>query len=362
MASFKSWKGIPINEIDRPKPETETNMSRPLKMSIVIPTRDRQKDLADLLRTILDQDYLPFEVIVVDDSEKSTAKQVVDLFKSNFVKIGCELIYVKGSGEGLPAARNLGVKVCRGDVIFFLDDDMLLEKDTVRNLISFFEDNPKALGVQPRILPFSPTITRKSRLVIKFENAVYKALMLTYTTRDKQKIRRSGTDIFPNELTTTINAQRLSGCCCYKREIFEEYRYDENLKLWGFMEDFDFSYRVYKKYPQSLYVIPNAKVIHKSSTSGRLPLQQRIQMMTIYWFYVFFKDVFEGSPLNLGAFLIALLGNFAVKLGSIIVKRKAKSEVWTLFYLLESYILSFKHLKEIRSLRLDFFNNKLPKV
>jgi len=337
------------------------NFSNSLKISIIIPTRDRPKELADLLLTILDQDYPPFEVIIVDDSDKYATKQVVDLLKSDFEKIGYRLKYIKGSGDGLPSARNLGVKISKGDLILFLDDDILLEKNTVRVLISFFENNPKALGIQPKILSSTLDI-RKNWLAVAFENSIYKALMLTYMAKDKQAVRRSGMDVFPNNLTKAITVQRLSGCCCcYRRKIFEYFKFDENLKLWGFMEDLDFSYRVYKKYQQSLFVVPDAKVIHRSSMEGRLPLRRGIQMMTIYWFYVFFKDIFEGSILNLAAFLWGLLGNFVVNVGGLIIKRKAKSEWWSLIYLLESYILAFKNLKEIKSLTLDFFNKKLVK-
>ena len=333
-------------------------MSNSLKVSIIIPTRDRPKDLAELLLTVLDQDYPPLEVIIVDDSDECTAKQVADLFKSNFKRIDCRFKYVKGSSDGLPAARNIGVKVSRGDAILFLDDDTLLDKNTVRELATFLENNPKALGVQPKIL--SSTLNmRKDGLPVTFENSVYKALMLTYRAKNKQAVRRSGMSIFPNDLTEAINVQRLSGCCCIKREVFKSLKFDENLKRWGFMEDLDFSYRLYKKYPQSLYAVPNAKVIHKRSVEGRLPSRLSIHMTNIYWFYVFFKDVFEGSMLNLMAFLWALLGNLVSTIGGLVIKRKAKHEWWRLIYLLESYAIALKNLKAILSLKLDFFNKKL---
>jgi len=336
-------------------------MSNSLKVSIIIPTRDRPKDLAELLLTVLDQDYPPLEVIIIDDSDECTAKQVADLFKSDFERIGCRLKYVKGSGDGLPAARNLGVKLSRGDAILFLDDDTLLDKNTVRALATFLENNPKALGVQPKIL--SSTLNmRKDGLPVTFENSVYKVLMLTYRAKNKQVVRKSGMDIFPNDLTEVINVQRVSGCCCcFRRKVFKSLKFDENLKRWGFMEDLDFSYRLYKKYPQSLYAIPNAKVIHKGSAEGRLPSRLSIHMTTIYWFYVFFKDIFEGSILNLIAFLWALAGNLASIVGGLIIKRKEKSEWWSLIYLLESYAAALKNLKEILSLDLDFFNKKLVK-
>jgi len=330
----------------------------PLEISVVIPTRDRPRDLADVLPTLLNQEHLPLEVIIVDDSYGDKTKRVVDLFKPDFRRIGCELKYVRGSGDGLPAARNLGVKISRGDAILFIDDDTLLDKNVVKAIVTFFEKNPKALGVQPKIL--SPTAIKIGDLQIRFWNSICKLLMLTYRSENRQKVRKSGMDIFPRNLTKAINAQRFSGCCfCIKREVFKDLKFDENLKRWGFMEDLDFSYRLYKKNPRSLYVISDAKVIHKASKRGRLPPQLSIPMMTIYWFYIFFKDIFKGSILNLLAFLWALLGNFTITLSGLIIKRKPKSEWWNLVYLLKSYILAFKNLKKILSANLDFFNRNL---
>ena len=54
------------------------------KISVVVPTRNRPKELAKLLQTILNQDYLPLEVIIVDDSPKNSAKNVAGLYSLNF--------------------------------------------------------------------------------------------------------------------------------------------------------------------------------------------------------------------------------------------------------------------------------------
>lgn len=108
-------------------------------ISVIVCTRDRPRDLAMLLQTILQQDYFPLEVIVVDDSPRRSAENVVNLYSSKFETIGCSLKYVLGSGEGLPAARNLGVKIANGDVILFLDDDILLpEKKCPKNYSGIF--------------------------------------------------------------------------------------------------------------------------------------------------------------------------------------------------------------------------------
>lgn len=329
------------------------------RVSVVIPTRNRPKDLADLLLTIFNQSYPPFEVIIVDDSPISSAKQVVNSVSSKFNSISYKLRHVKGSGDGLPAARNLGVKFSEGDVILFLDDDTLLHQNAISILATFLKDNPIAVGVQPKILP--PTKkSKESGLRKKFENAIYKVLMLTYYDENKLAVRRSGMSVFPNNLTKVTSVQRLSGCCCcYKREVFSRSSFDTNLKLCGFMEDMDFSYRVYKKNSRSLYAIPHAKITHKVSGDARLPTKLSVYMTTIYWFYVFFKDVFEGLILNLIAFLWALTGNLVITVGGLIIKRKTKREWWTLIYLFGAYATAFRNLKNILMQRLDFFNKNL---
>jgi GT2 family glycosyltransferase len=329
------------------------------KVSVIIPTRDRPADLADLLLTILDQNYLPLEVIVVDDSLVASARKVIDSLGSRFESHNFQVKYVKGSDDGLPAARNLGIKNSEGDVVLFLDDDTLLDPNVVSSLVAFLRDNPTAIGVQPEILSHTGDYDDLG-LSKKLENAIYKMFLLTYGEKNKLAVRRSGASVLSSVLTNVISAQRLLGCCCcYKREIFDKLSFDTNLKRWGFTEDLDFSYRVYKMHPQSLYAVPHSKVTHKASREARLPMKRGVNMTTIYWSYFFFKDIYDCSVLNLMAFLWAMSGMLIVNVSGLIVKRKSRTEWFALIYLLGSYANALRHLKNIRMARLDFFNKNL---
>jgi GT2 family glycosyltransferase len=186
--------------------------------------------------------------------------------------------------------------------------------------------------------------------------------MLSYRKKNTLAVRRSGLSIFSNELTKVTPAQRLAGCCCcYKREVFDEFSFDTNLKRWSYMEDLDFSYRLHKKYPRSLWAIPNSKIIHKTSNKARLPKKLSIYMTIMYWFYIFFKDVFEDSIKNLLAFIWAILGNVSITIATLIVKRKIKHEWWTLINILSGYAMAFKNLRNIRKGNLEFFNKNMQK-
>jgi GT2 family glycosyltransferase len=310
--------------------------------------------------TILDQTYASFEIIIIDDSPSSSAKNVVMSFRGKFELIGCNVKYQRGSGDGLPAARNLGISLCENDFFLFLDDDTLLDSDLLSNLAIFLRETPSALGVQPKIVPSVNALNKG--LKEKLKKSFYKVMMLSYYDSNKLSVRRSGTNVLPDILTKTIFAQRLSGCCfCCKREVFGELSFDTNLKRWGFMEDLDFSYSVFKLHPNSLYAVPFSKVVHKDATVGRLSMKLRVYMETTYWSYIFFKDVFEGSVINLAAFFWALTGSIISVTGTLINKRKPTIEHWRLVYLIGSYFSILKHLREIKQRNLYFFNKQLNK-
>ena len=326
-------------------------------ISVVIPTRDRLEDLSSLLRTLLHQVYPPKEVIIVDDSPSRSAREMGLFFYPQFISIGCSLKLVASSAEGLTRARNLGIKASQSDAVFFTDDDTELSPEVLLIVATFFKETPAALGIQPKIVTTEPF---KGRSIIEnLTNALYKVFMQNYFKKDTLTVQRSGFSVFPIEITRVFSAKRLSGSCCYRREVFSEINFDINLKRWGFMEDLDFSYRLYKKHPESLFVIPRTQILHKTSLSARLPNKLSIQMKTVYWFYVFFKDVFDGSVKNLLAFMWALAGNLSLTVLSLVSKRKNKPAWWTLIHLLGSYKLAFKNLDRLLSGQLDFFNSKL---
>jgi len=321
---------------------------------VVIPTRDRVRDLDELLHTILAQTHLPFEVIVVDDSPIGSAKEVAKSLSRTFAAVGSKLRYMKADGDGLAAARNLGTQSACGDAIFFLDDDtLLLDRNVIDSVAVFLASNPGALGVQTEIREeISGSLSR-------FRSAISKVFMLTYFEKNKLQVRRSGQSILPSNLTRVVLSQRLSGCSCYRRQVFEELQFDTNLKRWSFMEDLDFSYRLCKSFPRSLYAIPSAWILHKESAKSRLTAELALHMRTIYWSYVFFKDIFEGSMQNLCAFLWALVGNIVAVIGAHALESKTTRECWDLIYLTSSYLLVLMHLGEIMRGDLRFFNSIL---
>lgn len=328
------------------------------QVSVVVPTRNRPGDLDDLLQCLYSQRRTPFQLIIVDGSSMGSAKIVVESFRQTFRSKGCRLSYVRGGYDGGPTARNLGVRYAKGDAVLFLDDDTLPDAGVIDAIVKFLQNNPSALGAQARIARSGRY--RSHGFAQRLWNAMSEALMLTYEEKNRMDIRRSVVCITPSPLTKVISAQALFGCAsCYRRIVFERFSFDTNLKRWGYLDDVDFSYRVHVAYPGSLYVIPHAMVLHKASPKSRLPKEQLANMQTIYGFYVFFKNFSDDSILNLPAFLWAQVGRLLEEILSLIVRRKPVEQWWELVYLLRSYLLAFKHLKEILRAELSFFNDRV---
>ncbi len=339
--------------IEQAASETKQNLT----ISVVIPTLNRAKDLRELLSTLLDQSLPPIEIIVVDDSNGESTANLIHEFNTK-IRSTSQLIYVRGDGSGITSARNMGVKASHGDAILFLDDDILLEKDVVERLSEFLRKNPTALGVQPRIPGFADYWTQSS-FGIRLENLINKVIMLTYHMPNRLSVRRSGAAVFPQKLTKVITVQRMMGCSfCLMRSVLSEFRSDTNLLKWGCYEDLDLTYRIYRRYPGSLFAIPTATVVHKHSAQSRLQSRKLHRMTTVYWFYVFFKDLSDESILNPLAFMWAMGGFlFWTVMGAI--TNQDGTRLMVTRYLLRDYAESLYHLRSIRQRNLNFFNRTL---
>ena len=103
-------------------------------ISIIIPAYNSGEQLKECLRAIHDGSVLPLEVIVVDDSSTDdTRRRAVD-----------DATYVLDSGgrRGPGFARNLGSHQAAGDILFFIDSDVCVWKDTIERIALRFDSDP----------------------------------------------------------------------------------------------------------------------------------------------------------------------------------------------------------------------------
>src|SRR5208283_3256888 len=101
-------------------------MLKTFQVCVIIPTKNRASDLAIVVRSLLGQTVLPAQVVIVDQSSDDSGFERV---KTKFADApGVRLDYIRDTSiNGAAAARNRAMENATGDVLLFLDDDVVLE-------------------------------------------------------------------------------------------------------------------------------------------------------------------------------------------------------------------------------------------
>jgi glycosyltransferase involved in cell wall biosynthesis len=102
--------------------------SSAVDVTVVIPTRNRARLLAEALRSALSQVDVALEVQIVDDASTDETAALLDTFPDQRVKT-IRLV----SARGVAAARNLAAAEATGEWLAFLDDDDLWAPDVAAN-------------------------------------------------------------------------------------------------------------------------------------------------------------------------------------------------------------------------------------
>jgi len=103
-------------------------------ISIIVPVYKTENYLQDCVNSIMNQDYLDFELILVDDGSPDQSGKICDELAAGESKI--KVIHKKNGG--LSSARNAGLVVATGEYVCFIDSDDYVEKDylsTLYNLV-----------------------------------------------------------------------------------------------------------------------------------------------------------------------------------------------------------------------------------
>ena len=111
-------------------------------VSVIIPTYNRAHLIGRAIKSILNQTYQDFELIVVDDCSFDNTEEVVKSFKDERIR------YIKhDENRGADAARNTGIKVARGEYIAFQDSDDEWLPEKLEKQMKAFETAPPEVGV-----------------------------------------------------------------------------------------------------------------------------------------------------------------------------------------------------------------------
>jgi glycosyltransferase involved in cell wall biosynthesis len=116
-------------------------------MSIVVPAKNEQDDIASTLEMILDLDYQNKEIIVVDDSNDYTPNIV-----KSFEGRGVKLIQREVNADGCCGARNLGMRMAQGEIIVIMNADVRPEKNFLNLILKHHQEGADYVVVSSKAM------------------------------------------------------------------------------------------------------------------------------------------------------------------------------------------------------------------
>ncbi len=106
--------------------------------SVIMPVYGVEKHLVNSVKSVLNQTYKSFEIILVDDCSPDGCGVLCDEIES---KYDCVSVIHHSINKGLSEARNSGLDVARGDYIFFMDSDDAIESDLLEQVAASLHRN-----------------------------------------------------------------------------------------------------------------------------------------------------------------------------------------------------------------------------
>jgi len=287
-------------------------------------------------------------VIIVDDSEgRDTEKLITDLQETFRIKGIC-LSYIRNFGKkGLAPARNVGFEYSKGEIIVFLDDDVILSSNYIGEILKAYSTHVDAIGVQGYIVNAEYPRRHSVHVVSK--------IFLMHHFDTECRILPPFTGTYPYAPKELIRCEWLSGCNhSWKRWVLERFKFDEDLLGPSIGEDKDFSYRVHKAKLGSLYLVPTARIIHNSLEKHE---KSMTEIQEIYKLYLFCKNI-DQTLKNWFTLIWHNLGKWLLLFIPVLKKPNYRNARQIITYL-NITLKTLTRLRDIRRGNLEFLNKKL---
>lgn len=134
-----------------------------MKLSIIIPCYNSERTIGNCIKSILKSNYSNYELIVVDDGSTDNTPKIVKRLKRKLIS--------QKKNQGTCTARNIGAKKASGEILVFIDSDVLIQKDTLTKINSRFKkqtDLSAIVGIYSKDHPYSSQASRFKNLHMRY--------------------------------------------------------------------------------------------------------------------------------------------------------------------------------------------------
>jgi glycosyltransferase involved in cell wall biosynthesis len=217
-----------------------------IKVSVIIPAYNRAKTLPQALKSVLNQSFQDFEIIVIDDASSDGTGTLIQACPDSRIQY-----VLHNTNKGAAAARNTGIRIAKGEWLAFLDSDDEWSLEKLERQLIFIKQ--QASDVFLSCTGYTLNLLDEGRQISR---------TLSHHTNINESIF-SGCDISPGSTLLV------------KKNVFDQVGYfDETLKR---LEDWDWLIR-YRSFGRiALLQEPLAIINNKRGREG-LALEQSISI------------------------------------------------------------------------------------
>jgi len=238
-------------------------------VSIIIPNYNGINFINECLDSLEKQDSF-FEVIIVDNGSNDGS---VDFIRENYPEYN---LIENQENLGFSKAVNQGLKLVATDYVFILNNDVVLERDCINNLLNCIKSDDNIFAVASKMIQYDNKC--------KLDDAGDEYTLLGWT----RKVGDGKSINLYNDKRETFSA--CAGAAIYRRNVFDSIGFfDEN--FFAYMEDVDISYRA-KIHGYKCIYCPDAIVYHHGSgTTGSRYNEFKIGLAARNNIYVAYKNM-----------------------------------------------------------------------
>jgi glycosyltransferase involved in cell wall biosynthesis len=268
-----------------------------LSTAVVICTLNRPDDILRAVQSLCKQTVIPNQLVVVDAGDLGDVATALEEIAST---ASIAFDYCKAS-PSTTRQRNLGADRVHSDIVFFMDDDIDLDPAYIEIIRGVYqEDSAGSIAGIAGVDQSVPEVTESLQLYRKL-------FMLREERADGfPRLKRSNFPILVPHPSRRVLCEVLpSTAVSYRKAVFNQHRFDDELDGYVMAEDIDLSYRVSREF--KLCVTPDAHFNHHRSKISRASVRER-EMRRVYFTQYFFKKNQGSSLLSFVARCWALIG------------------------------------------------------
>lgn len=156
------------------------------KISILMPVFNADKYIESSIKSVLNQTFKDFELIIVDDGSKDSTVEVIQTFKDSRIKL-----FLNGENKGLPYTRNRLLSLATGDYIALFDADDLCNKKRLEIQSKFLDNNDDIMVVGSNFFAFGNKKIRRANVITDPEEIDLRLMFVNCLQNSSVMFRKS---------------------------------------------------------------------------------------------------------------------------------------------------------------------------